>query len=55
MSEIVTFSQLATATMPEKFKAYCPTVRVTIDFTDIRCESSLTLHSEVCTCAKETV
>ncbi|XP_077946752.1 uncharacterized protein LOC144388777 [Gasterosteus aculeatus] len=36
------------ATMPDKFKLYCPQVRVIIDCTEIRCEtaSSLLLQSE---------
>lgn len=36
------------ATMPDKFKLYCPEVRVIIDCTEIRCEtaSSLSLQSE---------
>lgn len=36
------------ATMPDKFKYYCPKVRVIIDCTELRCEtsSSLTLQSQ---------
>ncbi|KAK6329076.1 hypothetical protein J4Q44_G00010540 [Coregonus suidteri] len=36
------------ATMPDKFKLYCPQVRVIVDCTEIRCEtpSSLSLQSE---------
>ena len=42
-------SEQIQATMPEKFKAYCPTVRVIIDCTEIRCQtpSSLSLQSEL--------
>ncbi len=37
------------STMPEKFRQFCPEVRVIIDCTEIRCQnpSSLTLQSEV--------
>lgn len=36
------------ATMPDKFRGYCPHLRVIIDCTEIRCEtaSSLSLQSE---------
>ncbi|CAL9702147.1 unnamed protein product [Knipowitschia caucasica] len=36
------------ATMPDKFRQYCPNVRVIVDCTEVRCEipASLTLQSE---------
>jgi len=44
------------ATMPEKFRQFCPEVRVIIDYTEIRCQnpSSLTLQSEVFSSYKNT-
>ncbi|KAG1956966.1 hypothetical protein F2P79_008413 [Pimephales promelas] len=44
------------ATMPEKFRQFCPEVRVIIDCTEIRCQnpSSLTLQSEVFSSYKNT-
>lgn len=44
------------ATMPPKFKQYCPNVRVILDCTEIRCEtpSSLTLQSETFSSYKNT-
>ncbi|XDV17038.1 hypothetical protein PO909_016489 [Leuciscus waleckii] len=44
------------ATMPDKFRQFCPEVRVIIDCTEIRCQnpSSLTLQSEVFSSYKNT-
>ncbi|XP_051951555.1 uncharacterized protein LOC127621840 [Xyrauchen texanus] len=44
------------STMPDKFRQFCPEVRVIIDCTEIRCQnpSSLTLQSEVFSSYKNT-
>ncbi|RXN15772.1 zinc finger protein 502-like isoform X2 [Labeo rohita] len=48
--------QEVNSTMPEKFRQFCPEVRVIIDCTEIRCQnpSSLTLQSEVFSSYKNT-
>ncbi|KAL1250500.1 hypothetical protein QQF64_018296 [Cirrhinus molitorella] len=48
--------QKVNSTMPEKFRQFCPEVRVIIDCTEIRCQnpSSLTLQSEVFSSYKNT-